>query len=175
MNQTQKQETYPQPHKNLKRQTCGFIITIVYLAISCYMSLCALQELYEMMPYDIYEFEDEIFDNIIFFTSKFFEFAAFTIFAVFFCLTLFKPEFLAGKPDKKKSLVLLVAFGFLCISQTIAKRDFRDIVITFAIHMKLFAVMFFMYFDDFDESNSCFNCFKPWEYETVQPIYPYLV
>jgi hypothetical protein len=167
------QQAYPQPpympqaapEKKLRRQTCGFILTCLLLVFSCIAGLDSLYEACCML----FRLSDGTFGGLEF-TSNIFASAGSFIDAAFFALTLFKPEFLAGKPDKKIILYLAVANGCVAICESIENPE--NALQIFAGHSLAAAIIFLMYFGD-DESKSCCNCFKPWVYKTVPSFYPY--
>jgi hypothetical protein len=167
MNQTQphhKQQAYPQhaaPEKKLTRQTCGFIIACIALVV---LSNASAQSLYEAFSM-LLRSDDVTFDGLEL-TALIFKAAGCFVCVAFYALMLFKPEFLAGKPDKKKLLYLVAANGFIWIWESIKNPTVEAVLGLFALHSFSVAINFLMYYGD-DESKSCFNCFKPWVYKKV--------
>jgi hypothetical protein len=169
------QQAFPQPpfmpqaapEKRLRRQTCGFILVCFFLVIGCIGSLKALYEACCM----VFRLDDVTFDGLEL-TALIFKAVGCFVNVTFLALTLFKPEFLAGKPDKKNILYLFVANSCIAISESIEYPTVENVLGIFAGHSLLVALDFLMYFGD-DESKSCCNCFKPWVYKAVPSYYPY--
>jgi hypothetical protein len=168
------QQAYPQPpcmpqdapEKKLRRQTCGFILTCFFLVIGC---IAGSQSLYKACSM-LFRLADGTFNGLEF-TANIFASAGHFVCVAFFALTLFKPEFLAGKPDIKNILYLVAGFVCLAISESIENNS-ENVLGIFAGHSLIVAITFLMYFGD-DESKSCCNCFKPWVYKAVPSFYPY--
>jgi hypothetical protein len=155
------------PERKLTRQTCGFILACFALIFSCIMGLKGFYEACSML----FRLSDGTFDGLEF-TANIFMAAGCFISVAFYALMLFKPEFLAGKPDKKKLLYLVAANACFGIWEGIKNPTVEKVLQIFAARSFSVAINFLMYFGD-DESKSCCNCFKPWVYKTVPSFYPY--